>query len=120
MKRSHAYMPTMRQRHLDRLRAERALGRRIRRPEQVHHFSATQLVICPDRDYHTLLHRLEYEHRMENDPEFVEWEIARIEAQNERMNAQVQQLRLIVKRATGWTDEELERQLILEESHHEA
>ena len=119
MKRSHAYMPTMRQRYLDRQRAERALGRRIRCPEQVHHFSATQLVICPDRDYHTLLHRLEYEH-MENDPEFVEWEIARIEAQNERMNEQVQHLRLIVKQATGWTDEELDRQLILEERRNEA
>lgn len=39
-----------------RIRAERALGRKLQRGEHVHHHSATQLVIC-DAAYHGWLHR---------------------------------------------------------------
>lgn len=40
--------------------AERALGRSLRAPEEVHHWGAktdnTKLVICQDRGYHLMLH----------------------------------------------------------------
>jgi hypothetical protein len=43
----------------DRKRAEKALGRPLKRPELVHHHSRKQLVICPDAAYHRMLHTLE-------------------------------------------------------------
>ena len=49
------------ERNRDRKRAAKALGRPLRHPELVHHFSRTQLVICPDAAYHHLLHILEDE-----------------------------------------------------------
>ena len=39
-----------------RVRAEMALGRALQRKEEVHHHSASQLVICQDHAYHGLLH----------------------------------------------------------------
>lgn len=39
-----------------RLRAELALGRKLKRTEHVHHHSETQLVIC-DAKYHRWLHK---------------------------------------------------------------
>jgi len=50
---------TPRERRLDRQRAERALGRPLRFPELVHHYTRKQLVICPNHAYHRLLHSLE-------------------------------------------------------------
>jgi len=47
------------QRKQDRQRAEKALGRRLRPWECVHHFTLKQLVICPSAAYHRLLHMLE-------------------------------------------------------------
>jgi hypothetical protein len=41
----------------DRTRAERALGRRLKRNEHVHHHTLSQLVICT-KEYHTDLHRI--------------------------------------------------------------
>ncbi len=41
---------------LYRLRAEKAIGRALKRHEDVHHHSAEQLVICDSHSYHGLLH----------------------------------------------------------------
>jgi hypothetical protein len=48
--------------YVHRLRAEKALGRSLKGTETVHHADGTKnpnsvLVICPDHDYHMLLHR---------------------------------------------------------------
>lgn len=47
---------TPNERRKDRRRAELALGRPLKRTEQVHHHADTQLVICQDRAFHALLH----------------------------------------------------------------
>jgi hypothetical protein len=39
-----------------RVRVERALGRRLKRTECVHHHSEQQLVACQDQGYHLFLH----------------------------------------------------------------
>ena len=43
---------------LDRKRAEKAVGRRLRPWECVHHFTLKQLVVSPSAAYHKLLHQL--------------------------------------------------------------
>src|SRR5271169_6144496 len=44
--------------------AEKILGRRLRKPEEIHHWNEDKtdnrpqnLVICPDRSYHMLIHQ---------------------------------------------------------------
>lgn len=49
------------------LRAEKALGKLLPRGAQVHHHTATQLVICQDQKYHRLLHKREAERRKFHD-----------------------------------------------------
>lgn len=51
----HWTAPAPKQRQADRRRAVKALGKPLKRTQQVHHHSLTQLVICEDRFYHELL-----------------------------------------------------------------
>lgn len=98
MKFSTGWKLTPTQRQQDRKRAERALGRRTREPECIHHHSPTQLVICQDTQYHALLHQLHHAWRIEHDLEFGELLIAREEAKQARLNEEVAILRRMLMR----------------------
>ena len=50
--------------------AEKALGRYLEGDEEVHHHSAKQLVICPDRAYHMLLHLRMRSIKVSNKPHY--------------------------------------------------
>jgi hypothetical protein len=104
LKVSHTFRLTPSQRYLDARRAARALGRRLRRPECVHHFTETQLVICQDPAYHALLHRLAYARRIERDPAFVESEAEAYIQKQERSTARslAQQRLLIAICSRAW------------------
>jgi hypothetical protein len=62
------YKLTVSARRRDRKRAEAVLGRFLKRTEQVHHHTLTQIVICQDASYHQLLHNRERIKRLGGDP----------------------------------------------------
>jgi hypothetical protein len=111
MKISHTFRPTAAQRYQDKQRAARALGRPLREPECVHHFTATQLVICPDTAYHTLLHTLAYDYKREHDPAFDAAERAKVEAIVAQSGARAELLGRLVMHVNRWTPERLEAEL---------
>jgi len=110
MKISHTFRPTAVERQRDRRRAVKALGRPLRGTEEVHHFTRTQLVICPDRAYHALLHRLAYDWKMEHDPAFVDAEVARIEATTARIMRECELLHKLLN-TLGVSDEIINAEL---------
>ena len=98
MKRSVEFVVSPAQHVKDRKRAERALGHPLKRSQPVHHFTETQLVICENAAYHSLLHEAAYYKRIDSDPAFGEAEIAKVEAQTARIVEETRLLRRIVEK----------------------
>ncbi len=76
------------QRVRDRKLAEKAVGRKLKRTELVHHFSLTQLVVCQDDAYHKLLHFLE-----DGDGEWETEQLAKIERRIDCMKIIIERMR---------------------------
>lgn len=91
----------------DRARAATVLGRPLKRTEEVHHHSPTQIVVCQDHAYHGLLHKRRHDWLMEHDDGYIMAEVAKMEAETERVREECRLMRLCLMRH-GFTAAELD------------